>query len=129
VRITESHRRDFELYEKFSNMTPMWPHREPNDPDGLTPLECFVLLDSQGKGSPCNDTLKLRQVQHGKQMVNLQIKMWVETTMEDPLQLMPFEVREWTREYPDWVFKSYIKRLERLMLEKNGYVPAFVTKT
>jgi len=109
-------------------MTPMWPCKEINDPNGYSPLECFVCVDSTGKELPCNDILKLRQIQHGKKMVNLQIQMWVETTVENPLTLMPQEIKEITKDYPEWIFNSYIRRVSRLIREKEGFVPTYVKK-
>jgi hypothetical protein len=118
--------RDFNLYEKFSSLTPLWPNNENNDPNGYNPMECFVHFDSHGKNLPCNDILKLKQIQHGKEMVNLQIKMWVESTLEFPFMLMPDEVKEFTEDYPSWVYESYIRQLKKLFIIKQGFVPSFL---
>src|SRR5574343_1962131 len=107
IKVSENHLRDYKLYEKFSKMTPMWPCKETSDPNGYTPLECFVYYDSHGKELPCNDIKKLREIQHGKEMVNLQIQMWVDTTYEIPIILMPDEVRGYCKDLPRWVFDSY----------------------
>jgi len=42
IKITDKHRQDYKLYEKFSTMTIMWPCNETTDPDGYSPIECFV---------------------------------------------------------------------------------------
>jgi len=105
----------------------MWPVNEVSDPNGYTPSQCFVYSDSYGDRSPlpCTDIIKLRKLQHGKKMVNMQIKMWVETTLEIPLSLMPSEVKEITKEYPSWVYESYIRQLKKKFEETRGYVPSF----
>lgn len=129
--MSENHLRDYNLYEKFSKMTPMWPVKETSDPNGYTPLECFAYRDTYGKELPCNDVVKLREIQHGKEMVNLQIKMWVDTTFELPIVLMPSELKEELknspRNYPPWVFESYIKQLKKLYISKHGYLPSFIS--
>jgi hypothetical protein len=125
--VTENHRRDFGLYETFSDMTPMWPVKEISDPNGYTPIECHVYQETYGKIIPCNDIVKLRQVQHGKKMVNLQIKMWVDTTIELPITLLPTEVKEICRDYPNWVFQSYMQQLKKRHTLLHGFVPKYIT--
>mgnify|MGYP006928751783 FL=1 len=107
-------------------MTLMWPCKETSDPNGYTPLECYVYYDSHGKELPCNDILKLRQVQHGKEMVNLQIQMWVDTTFEIPITLMPDEVREYCKDRPAWMFDSYLRQLKKRFIQRDGFAPSFV---
>jgi len=124
--VSESHLRDYKLYEKFSTMTPMWPCKETSDPNGYTPLECFVYYDSHGKELPCNDIQKLRQIQHGKEMINLQIQMWVDTTFEIPITLMPSEVKEITKNFPQWVLDSYLRQLRKRFVQRDGFSPSFV---
>ena len=124
----EGHLKELKLYEKFSNMTLMWPNHEKSDPNGYSPYECFVYHDTYGSLLPCNDILSLRKLQHGKQMVNLQIKMWVETTYEIPIVLMPSEVKEITKDYPSWVYQSYVRQLSKLYKESIGFVPKFVSQ-
>lgn len=126
IKVSENHLRDYNLYEKFSTMTVMWPNKEISDPNGYSPLECFVYHDTFGKSLPCNDILKLRLIEHGKAMVNLQIQMWVDTTFEIPLTLMPSEMKEITKDYPKWVFESYIRQLTKKFRERDGFVPSFV---
>ena len=108
-------------------MTPMWPVKEISDPNGYTPLECFAHRDTYGRELPCNDVTKLREIQHGKEMLNLQIKMWVETAMDSPILLMPEEVKEYCKDYPPWVFKSYINQLKKCYVLKHGYLPHFIS--
>lgn len=98
----------------------------PNDPEGYSPLECFVYFDSNGKELPCNDLQKFKEIQNGKENVNLQIKMWVETTFDMPIVLMPSEVKEITKEYRSWVFESYVNQLKRLYMNKQGFIPTFL---
>jgi len=125
--VKESHLVDFKLYEKFSTMTPMWPCKEKSDPNGYSPYECFIHSDSYGFADPlpCNDILKLRLLQHGKKMLNLQIKMWVDTTVELPPILPPAEVKEITKDYPTWVFESYLRQLKKRYIQSMGFVPSF----
>jgi hypothetical protein len=103
----------------------------PGDPQGYTPIQCYVLMDSHGERSgpyPCTDYDTLDRVLKGKENVNLQIKMWIDTTIENSLVLMPDEVREITKECPEWVFNSYINRLSKQYFQKHGWTPTFIRK-
>ncbi len=107
------------------------PIKQEGDPNGYTPIQCYVLMDSHGERSgpyPCTDYDALDRVQKGKGNLNLQIQMWLETTLEEPLCLMPDELKEITKDYPDWVFKSYINRLSKEYLKKHGWTPTFIRK-
>ncbi len=107
----------------------MWPVRETSDPNGYSPYECFIHSDSYGFADPlpCNDIVKLRLLQHGKKMVNLQIQMWVDWTYELPITLMPSEVKEITKDYPPWVYQGYIRQLSKRYINSIGFVPKFVS--
>ena len=125
----ERHLIDFKLYERFSTMTPMWPNKEVSDPNGFSPYECFIHSDSYGNQEPmpCNDILKLRLLQHGKKMVNLQIEMWVDGTFDFPCTLFPWEVKEHTKDWPKWVYESYVRQLSKRYLDSVGFIPKFVS--
>ena len=107
----------------------MWPTNDVDDPLGYSPLECFVFSDSNGNKPqlPCTNVRKLREIQHGKKMVNLQIQMWMESTFDFPMLLMPDEVKEITKEFPPWVYESYIRQLSRRYINSIGFVPKFVS--
>lgn len=104
----------------------MWPNKTENSVEGYSPIECFVYFDTHGEELPCDDVEKYNLILHGKEMINLQIKMWVDTTYEIPITLMPNEVREYTKDYPSWVYESYIRQLSKLYKTKIGFVPSFV---
>lgn len=96
-----------------------------------SPEEIFVFMDTHGipkdRTYLCSDNDILDKILKGKENVNLQIQMWVETTLEMPIVLMPDEVKTITKDYPPWVFKSYINRLSKEFLKKRGYIPQFVS--
>lgn len=107
-------------------MTPMWPSDEKNIDDGYTPLECFVYFDSRGETLPCKDIRKFKSILHGKEMVNLQIKMWVDSFVDGFLLVSPEEIKEICRDYPEWVYKSYCNQLKKTYLKNIGFVPSFI---
>lgn len=129
VRVREHHERDFNLYLQFGDMISYFPTKQEGDPNGYTPIQCYVLIDSHGERSgpfPCTDYQTLEKVLKGKGNVNLQIQMWVETTMDSPLVLSPDEVKSFG--HPDWVFDSYIRRLSKEWSNKHGWLPSFIRK-
>jgi hypothetical protein len=88
------------------------PVKTVNDPNGYTPIECYILLDSVGKGPfPCTDYDTLDRVMKGKENVNLQIKMWIEGILDRTLFVC--EVQEYTKDYPEWVFRSFENQLAK----------------
>lgn len=112
-------------------MLKRFPVKEQPDPNGYSPIQCYVLMDSHGDRSgpyPCTDPDTLDRVLRGKENSNLQIKMWVDTCLENPLLLMPDEVKEYTKDSPEWFFKSYINQLNREYFKKHGWVPTFIRK-
>ena len=99
----------------------------PPDLDGYSPIQAFVLLDSHGeldKEFRCTDYDTLDKVLKGKENVNLQIAMWIEGCFDTTISVK--EVREWTKNYPEWVFKSFRNRLDRMAQSKIGFVPKFM---
>lgn len=105
------------------------PSKQKDDPNGYSPIQCFVLIDSHGERNgpyPCTDTETLEIALNGKKGVNLQIAMWIEGVIEGTIFVE--EVREWTREYPDWVFKGFINQLRKKHIEKLGWIPMFVER-
>lgn len=101
------------------------------DKHGYSPQQCYVLIDSHGERSgpyPCIDYDVLDRVLKGKENLNLQIKMWVDTTVEDPIALLPSEVKKMTFDYPEWVYKSYINKLQKRYIDKIGWVPTFINR-
>lgn len=74
-----------------------------SDPEGLTGLECYFLLDSQGKRVPCQDQESLDKVMRGKKSWNLQIKMWAEDFFD---LIQPPELREYCQGLPPWIEKA-----------------------
>jgi len=108
-------------------MLKRFPVTKQGDPEGYDPIQCYVLIDSHGERSgphPCNDPDTLDKVLRGKENVNLQIKMWVESVMDSTL--WPEEVKEYTKDYPEWVFKSFLNQLHREIVKKIGFVPTFM---
>jgi hypothetical protein len=90
------------------------PVNRKGDSDGYTPIQCYVLMDSHGERSgphKCTDYDTLDRVMRGKGNVNLQIKMWIDGVREGTLT--KFEVQEWTKEYPEWVYKSFLNQYYR----------------
>ena len=53
--------------------------------------------------------------------------MWMESTFDFPMLLMPDEVKEITKEFPPWVYESYIRQLSRRYINSIGFVPKFVS--
>ena len=109
----------------------MWPNKEVSDPSGYTPLECFVYFDTHGKHLPCNDILKLRLIQHGKQMFKLNLQLWCDGVMEDMYNHLE-QIKEIKKhcddeKYPDWVFTDFIGQLKKRYIKRDGFVPSFVT--
>ncbi len=101
--------------------------KEVDDPDGYTPIQCFVLIDSHGERNgpyPCTDHNTLNRVLNGKKGVNLQIAMWVEGVMDGTT--FPKEVKDWTKDYPEWVFESFIRKLCKVYFQKHGWIPTFI---
>lgn len=92
-------------------MTKSWPCKNVSDPNGYTPLECFVHFDSHGQWLPCTDAEELHLILHGKEMVNLQIKMWVDGILEGSFYLFEIEEHCQTENYPDWVVTSVIRQI------------------
>lgn len=79
---------------------------------GYKPVECFKLIDSGGYKNCsylCTDYDELDRSLRGKENVNLQISMWVDGYKDKTL--FKHEVEEWTKDYPEWVFKSFINRI------------------
>lgn len=78
------------------------------DENGLDPKTCFYLYDTFGKKVlghfKSNDSRETQRLIWGKQLVNMTIKMWVDSMREGCLTW--FEVREYTQDMPDWVYKS-----------------------
>lgn len=115
VRVREHHKRDFDLYYEFGDMLSRTKITKVGDPTGYTPIECYVLLDSHGEidrtSLPCTDYDTLDRVLRGKGNVNLQIKMWIDGVMEGTF--FKFEIKEWTKDYPEWVYKSFENQLKR----------------
>lgn len=112
-------------------MLKRYPITKKNDEVGYTPIQCYVLTDSHGDRDgphPCIDYDTLDKVMKGKENVNLQIAMWVDSCVQDPLLLMPDEVKEITKDYPEWVFKAYINKLNRDYIKKHGWCPNFIRK-
>lgn len=108
-------------------MTKRFPVNKKNDEIGYTPIQCYVLMDSHGDRSgpyPCVDYDTLDKIMRGKENVNLQIKMWVEGCLEGTSFV--FEIKEYTKEYPEWVLKSFINQLHREIIKKIGFVPTFM---
>lgn len=105
------------------------PTKQEGNPDGYTPIQCYVLMDSHGDRSgpyPCKDYDTLDRVIRGKENVNLQIKMWVEGVLEGTTFIE--EIKDCTKEYPEWVFKSFINQLSRENFKKHGWIPTFIRK-
>lgn len=107
-------------------MSLSWPHKEESVPDGYSPIECFVYKDTCGKELPCNDIKELRLIQHGKEMVNLQIKMWVDSLLETPVVFGIWEIEEYCKDYPPWVFKSVLQQLKKHILERDDFIPKYL---
>lgn len=79
---------------------------------GYSPIECFLLIDSGGYKNCsylCTDYDTLDKVLRGKQNINLQIAMWVEGYIDGTTSR--FEIQEWTKDYPPWVYKSFLNKI------------------
>ncbi len=76
---------------------------------GLSAKECFFLLDSTGKDSPCRHPRLLQATIKCKKSVNFHIKMWgwgyVDCFMGIPVYLAEF------RDPPAWVEKALRKQV------------------
>lgn len=108
-------------------MLKRFPVTKKNDEVGYTPIQCYVLTDSHGDRDgphPCIDYDTLDRVMRGKENINLQIKMWVEGVIEGTS--FPTEIKEWTKDYPEWVFKSFLNQLHKEVTKKIGFVPTFM---
>lgn len=105
------------------------PSKQINDPNGYSPIQCYVLVDSHGERSgphPCTNYDTLNRVLNGKKGVNLQITMWIEGVMDGTTFVE--EIKEWTKEYPKWVFESFIRQLSKVYFQKHGWIPTFIRK-
>lgn len=108
-------------------MTKRFPVNQKNDRIGYTPIQCYVLMDSHGDREgpyPCVDYDTLDKIMRGKENVNLQIKMWVDSVMEGTSFVS--EIKELTVDYPEWVFTSFVNQLHREIKKKIGFVPTFM---
>ena len=121
MKISEKSQRDFEFYSTFPVMCGVevipsnWPEGH------ASALEAFVFFDSTGKKAPCKDIAALRRAFVGKASVNLQIKMWAEDLFNCPILLVA-ELREYTKDMPEWVFRATIMQAQKLSLEQLGFV-------
>ena len=95
------------------------------DPEGYTGLECYFMLDSQGKILPCREIEKLKKVMRGKQSWNLQVKMWAE---DIGMLLMPEELHEYCKGLPDWIEKATLNQAKRNYIKRDGFCPSFIQR-
>lgn len=96
------------------------PFNFPYSEAGKNAKNCFHLLDSSGKSSPCSEPELLVQILNCKAALNLQIKIWAQSRAEYTLPL--FELQEYMEHYqcPDWVIKAVENQKAKILKEWNA---------
>lgn len=107
MKITKNTRSNFELYllafDKLGGdeFNP-FPFEVEMVADGLAAIECFSLLDNQGKASSCRDPDRFAKCQSGKSLLNFWIEQWAEG-INDGLFCID-EIKDGKQWVPDWAW-------------------------
>lgn len=96
----------------------------PFDPNGFSALHCWAAYDTYGQLLPCSEPSLFNKALQQKQAINLQVKMWAEGVHD--FTLHPTELLDYTRGWPDWVYKAVLQQAANLFRHSIGFVPSFV---
>lgn len=124
-RITERAKQEFEFY-LTSDLDMIGHHVAPTTmtyPQGYSALECWWAVDTHGVNLPCREPDLLNKAARSKKSVNLQVKLWAETMAEG--LLFQEELLDYTRGWPEWVFRSTVEQAGKLLLATTGFAPRF----
>lgn len=126
MKIPKSAKRDFEFLvnSELHGIGVGVGCETPMVEDGFSALECWVSKDTYGKNIPCKESELLDLAISGKASWNLQIREWA-TDLVDCL-LKVYELREYTNNYPKWVFKASINQAHKIAIEKMGFIPKYL---
>lgn len=92
--------------------------------DGQSALECWWLRDTHGKNAPCREPEVLAKAIRGKESINLQVKLWAED-IADGMLLRQRELLEYTRGWPEWIFRAVMNQAAKITMNTVGFVPRF----
>ena len=115
--------RNWDLYLNFPKIFECHPDNlPPNDINGEEGKFSFLCLEN-GIYTPTYEWDLVKRVQEGKMSINLQMKMWSE---DIGILLMPNELYEYCKGYPEWVFKGTIEQAKRRIMKEIGFIPTFM---
>lgn len=115
--------RNWELYLNFPKIFECHPDELPlYDPNGEEGKFSFVCLEN-GIKMPTREWDLVKRVQEGKESINLQMKLWAEDV---GFLLMPDELREYCKDYPEWVFQGTMRQAQKRIVKEWGFVPTFM---
>lgn len=92
------------------------------DPNGEEGKYSFVCLEN-GYKIPTKEHSLVKRAYEGKMSVNLQMKLWAE---DIGILLMPGELYEYCKRYPEWIFKGTMEQAKRRIVKEIGFIPSFM---
>ena len=119
--------RNWELYLNFPKIFTL-NSKIKMDPNGEDGMYCFLCWEN-GYDVPTREPELVQRAVEGKQSINLQIKMWCEGMWDKQLQcplFFPQEIREYCKNYPNWVFRAVIEQTKKRVLDDIGFIPTWL---
>lgn len=91
-----------------------------DDPDGVSALKAWHVLESTGKQLPCCEIDMLLKVLRAKATVGWQIEAWAETLYDGLLGYE--ELKLYCKDSPEWIIKACVAKAQKLDMQNNGFV-------
>jgi hypothetical protein len=123
VRIKPKTREKYDYYFSLSDsVRPLPADRVPFDAHGISGVQCFHQLESEGRCWYCNEPESLERYMEGKERHGMTVDM----VAEDLLGRVIFNA-EVLENYASWVANEIFSAAERLAKKRLGFAPKFIS--